>query len=153
MKTMYKGVNFEGTMAEFTNFMKLVDSGVFGSKSNPTTSGKNNSTRVTLTDEERAEKKRIKDEAWKEQKKEYAKQFTDTEKAEYIKYKAYGRVLKDAYTLASAQLVNSTLKGEERKAEWSKQYELYINELCEKREINKAEHEKIYNIYKARKTK
>ena len=152
MKTNYKGHQFEGTTAEFIDFMKLVDSGIMG-KSTPTPSGKNAPKRVTLTDEERAEKTKAKNDAWKEQKKEYASQFTETEKAEYIKYKAFGRVLKDAYTLASAQLVNSTLKGDDRKTEWKKQYELYINELCEKRQINRVESEKIYQIYKARKTK
>ena len=88
MKTNYKGHQFEGTTAEFIDFMKLVDSGVMG-KSAPTPSGKNAPKRVTLTDEERAEKTKAKNDAWKEKKKEYASQFTETEKAEYIKYKSF----------------------------------------------------------------
>ena len=84
MKTEYKGIKFEGTMAEFTEFRTLVDSGVFGSKSKPTSSKKGNSTRVILTEEEREAKRLEKNAKHKEEQKEWFKSLTETEQKEFI---------------------------------------------------------------------
>ena len=84
MKTEYKGIKFEGTMAEFTEFRTLVDSGVFGSKSKPSSSKKGNSTRVVLTEEEREAKKAEKTAQWKAEKKEWFNSLTETEQKEFI---------------------------------------------------------------------
>ena len=109
MKTSYKGVNFEGTMAEFTDFMKLVDSGVFGNKSKPTTSGKGTQTRVKLTDEEREAKRLEKNAKHKEEQKEWFNNLTETEKKEFIAKKDEQRAKRTYMQAISASKLNVEL--------------------------------------------
>lgn len=118
------------------------------SASKPSVSGKSSSTRVTLTAEEREAKKAEKVAERKAERKEWFDGLTETEQKQFVNYKAFGRVLRDAYTKASADLVGSTLKGEDRKTKWGELYSLYIISLCESNKLNKDEAERDYKAWK-----
>ena len=105
MKTMYKGVPFEGSMAEFADFRQLVDSGVFG-KSKPTTSKKGNSTRTVLTEEEREVKKAEKTAQWKAERKEWFNNLTETEQKEFVAKKEEQRAKRTYMQAINASKLN-----------------------------------------------
>lgn len=109
MKTEYKGIKFEGTMAEFTEFRGLVDSGVFGSKSKPTSSKKGNSTRVILTEEEREAKRLEKNAKHKAEQKEWFNSLTETEQKEFIAKKEEKRQARTYMQAINASKLNVQL--------------------------------------------
>ena len=108
MKTIYKGVQFEGSMAEFTEFRNLVDSGVFG-KSSPSTSKKGNSTRVVLTEEEREAKRLEKNAQHKAEQKEWFKNLSETEQKEFIAKKEEQRAKRTYMQSINASRLNVEL--------------------------------------------
>ena len=62
MKTVVNGIPFEGTIEEYKVFVESLKG---FTKSKPSTSGKGNSTRTVLTEEEREQKRK---EAWEKYK-------------------------------------------------------------------------------------
>ena len=106
MKTEYKGVKFEGSMAEFTDFMKLVDSGVFGKSNKPSVSGKGTTKRVTLTEEEREAKRQEKIAQHKAEQKAWFDGLTETEQKEFIAKKEEQRAKRTYMQAISASKLN-----------------------------------------------
>ena len=106
MKTEYKGFPFNGTMAEFVDFVKMVDSGILG-KSKPTASGKGNgSGRVVLTPEEREQKKAERNAQHKAEQKAWFESLSETEQKEFIAKKEEQRAKRTYMQAISASKLN-----------------------------------------------
>ena len=108
MKTVYCGVQFEGTMVEFVEFKKMVDNGDFKKSLKPTAS-KGEAKRVPLTEEEKAAKKAEKTALHKAEQKAWFDALTETEQKEFIAKKEEKRAKATYMSAIKASRLNVQL--------------------------------------------